>query len=106
MADKVRTKDATVGKANAKAVNRSASDVRKGYSVKKGHAKGGMLEAATVAHEQNIQESLGSSLRPTANLYAPNAAESGLTQRSTRILAPAIDRSGAGFQDARRAAAV
>lgn len=96
MADKTRTKDATVGTVNSKPVNRSASDVRAGMSVQRKNATGGFLEAATANHSANIQENLGFQGHPVATLYAANAAEAAQTQRSTRFLAPVMDRSGNG----------
>lgn len=57
---------------------------------KKGNSKGGMLEAVTASHRQGVLERLGAQLRPTAALYAPNAAEAGLTQRNTRVVPSAI----------------
>lgn len=60
-----------------------SAQVVKGKSVKKtGNSKGGMLEGATASHRANIQERLGAKLAPSAVLYAPNAAESSLTQRN------------------------
>jgi hypothetical protein len=55
----------------------------KGRSVpKKGNAKGGFLESATAKHRPNVLERNGASLRPTAILYAANAAEAGVVQRN------------------------
>jgi hypothetical protein len=84
MADKVTTSFPKVGKSVAAHV--TARQPLRGKSVKRGGASGGMLEAATAAHRANIQESLGAKLRPTAQLYAPNAAESSATLRNTRIV--------------------
>lgn len=50
--------------------------------VKKGHSKGGMLEAATARPRRGIQERLGAKLAPQATLYTPNAAEAAATQRN------------------------
>jgi hypothetical protein len=63
----------------------------KGRSVKKsGNAKGGFLESATAKHRAGIMERNGASLRPTAMLYASNAASAGSTQRNVVTVPSAI----------------
>jgi hypothetical protein len=63
----------------------------KGRSVpKKNQAKGGFLESATAQHRPNILERNGASLRPTATLYAANAAEAGVVQRNVVTVPSAL----------------
>lgn len=62
----------------------------KGRSVKKNNAKGGFLESATAKHRAGILERNGASLRPTATLYAANAASAGDVQRNVVTVPSAI----------------
>ncbi|MER5754337.1 hypothetical protein [Streptomyces sp. NPDC002088] len=63
----------------------------KGRSVaKKGNAKGGFLESATATHRPGVLERHGATLRPTAVLYAANAASAGDVQRNVVTVPSAI----------------
>lgn len=84
MADKVTTSFPKVGKNVAAHV--TARKPERGTAVKRGGASGGMLEGATANHRANIQESLGAKLRPSATLYAQNAAEASTTLRNTKVV--------------------
>lgn len=91
--DKIVTTDnpsqrPTMGNSAAQ-IGRVAKPI-KGRSVKKKDSKGGFLEAATANSRKGIMERNGATLRPTATLYAANAAESGLVQRNTVLVPSAI----------------
>lgn len=79
----------TVGTSVARSV--SARPALRGTAVPKtGNSKGGFAEAATAKHRANIQERLGAKLRPTAVLYAVNAAAANDTYRNVRYVPSAI----------------
>ena len=80
----------TMGSVNANATNASGAPSKHTKPVAKKGGTGGMIDAATASHRPGILERNGASLRISAPLYAPNAAESGLTQRNVRIVPSAL----------------
>jgi len=80
----------TMGSVNANAVNTSGTPNKQTKSVAKKGGVGGMIDAATASHRPGILERNGASLRISAPLYQPNAAEAGLVQRNVRLVPSAL----------------
>lgn len=83
----------TMGTSASAARNISGQPSKSTTPVAKKGGAGGMIDAATAAHRQGIEEHLGSQLRISATLYAPNASESSSTMRNVRLLKPAMGSS-------------
>lgn len=93
---------ATMGPANANAVNASGAPSPYTKPVAKKGGSGGMIAAATANHRAAILERNGASLRISATLYKANAAEASLVQRRVRIVPSSLGNRD--FWDARQSA--